>query len=90
MSKKKCRECSKNLLFLSYYNIGGKLYCFTCYTQMLRRMNDFKKLPIGYGKLLRILEIMVRIQIMSKKIYSVKQLREIAIKEVEKMYYARV
>ena len=85
-NKKNCRECSKDLNFLSFHKIEDKLYCFRCYTQLLRRMNGFKPLPKGYGIRMKILEKMVRLSLTKYKVVSIKQLRVIAIKEIHKQY----
>ena len=87
MGKNNCLECSKNLDFSSFYNISDRKICFICYNNRLKRMNELKELPAGYGKQLRILEIMVKLNLTTYKTGSVRNLRKIAEKQVENEFF---
>ena len=86
-AQKRCKSCSKDLLFLSHYTINGKIFCFTCYSNGLKKLNGNKKLPKTYGFSLRILEKMFELSLDKYKVISNKQLRLIAIKLVKKEFY---
>ena len=84
--KRKCKICIKDLRFNHTIKIEGKFYCLICWNSLLKKENQNKKIPEGYGPELKVLETMVKMRLTGKFHLPVKELRVLAIKRLQKEY----